>query len=1544
MSKTLRLLSKPLYTLLLLAAYNAVAQPKINSFTPASGPVGTPVTLSGSGFNASAAGNLIYFGAVRAAVTSASATSLTVTVPAGATYQPISVLNSANALTGYTATPFVVTFPPPSGPGIGTNFYRSKVDFAAASITNDLEIIDLDGDGKSDMVAADYGADAISIFRNTAVAGTISPASFAAKADLGTGSRPFSLAAGDIDGDGKPDLVVANSNSSFITIYRNRSTAGSITAASFVRTDIEVGFSSNYAAIADLDGDGKPDILIGGNALTVLRNISTAGSITTASFAPKVTFAGVSSLFFVACDIDGDTKPELISLDMAVMHNVSTPGSITTASFEAPVYFWTGATATAVAAGDLDGDGKADVVVADFFANQVSVFRNTAKPGAITASSFAPRVDIPFTDPSVTRSAVIGDADGDGKPDIIVADQGAGLVSVLRNTATIGSISTASFASRADFRTDSLCFIVAMGDLDGDGVPEVAACHAGSKNISVLNTSFTPATPVVSSFSPASGTPGTTVTLDGGNFNASPAGNTVFFGAVKATVTSASVTRLTVTVPAGATYQPISVLNNTNGLTGYTNRPFVITFTSNLNRSSIPADYFKPRIDIASGTLPFFSASTDLDGDGKADLVTANASTNTVSIIRNLSTPGNLGSASFGSKTDLPAGSDPRSIAIGDLDGDGKPDIVVANSGAGTISVLRNKAAAGVLDAASFAARVDFATGANPFSVAIGDVDADGRPDIVVANLGSNTVSVLRNITATGVINASSFASRVDYAAGASPRAVVLSDLDGDLKTDIAVVNEQSNTVSVLRNAYSGKLDASSFAAPVSFAAGNSPDCIAAGDLNKDGKPDIVVSNYGSNSVSVLRNTAVAGSVTTASFAAGINFTTGPQPFYTTLADLDGDGKPEIITVNTGSNTVSVLRNAIPDGAALSYGSFDAKTDFPAGGYPVGIAAGDLDGDGIADLMCANAGTNSISVLTINQPYTTIVTSFTPERGPVRTTVTIKGANFNTIPSKNTVYFGTVKASVAAASATSLTVTVPDGATSAPVSVLNNATGLTTYSSKPFGVIFANPFGSGVPANFYRQRIDVNVDNNFTYGVAFGSIDVDYPLDMVTVNERTGNVSALTNAASKGNVDAGSFIRKVNFPVGTGPRAVSLQDMDGDGLLDIVALNPALHTLNILKGTLATHNITSSTFVSGGSFDAGTYISSFAIGDLDGDGRPDAVVTNQYLGTISVLRNAGPYNSASVTFATKVDFAAGDNPRAVAISDVDGDGRPDIVVANEGSNTVSVWRNTAITGIIDAGSFAAKADFPVGTNPPSVAVGDVDGDGKTDIVVANYGSNSVSVLRNTGVAGSITAATFAARVDFLTDVNPFCIAMGDVDGDGKADVVTANSTANTISVLRNTSTAGSIDAASFAARVNFNSSGYPLYVTFADVDYDGLPEVVTANAASGNVSIWKIASPAASALAAASDAKAQAGEQSTAGVQVYPNPTQGTVTLQLADLKGTAAGVEILNENGTVIQKQTVTSGSSSLLRLNLRNQPAGVYYVKITGVDGIQITKVIKR
>jgi len=473
------------------------------------------------------------------------------------------------------------------------------------------------------------------------------------------------------------------------------------------------------------------------------------------------------------------------------------------------------------------------------------------------------------------------------------------------------------------------------------------------------------AQPVISSFSPISGPVGTTVTINGNGFDATAANNTVYFGATKAVVTVASATSLTVTVPASATFQPINVINTLTNLSCNSALPFNVTFNSS-NGQNITSTSFNARVNFTSGANPAeIVAVADIDGDGKPDMVVVNRSTNTFSVFRNTNTSGTISTASFATKVDIATDSTPSSIAIGDLDGDGKPDIVITNQFLNKISVYRNTATAGTITTASFAAKVNFITDtlSLPTAIAIGDIDGDGKPDVAVTNSFTNTVSILKNTSTVGSITSSSFAAAVDYKTGLGPTSVAIADIDGDGKPDLVVADFNAKTISVLRNkATVNTIDTNSLAAKVDFATGTGPYALAVGDLNADGKADIAVANQGSNTISIFANTAVSGTITAGSLAAKVDLASGGEsPYYISIGNIDGDDKPDIFTANLVQNNLSVIKNVYSSGT-ISNTSFANDVSFATGNYPFAVSIADFDGDGKPDLAVPDFGNNNVTV------------------------------------------------------------------------------------------------------------------------------------------------------------------------------------------------------------------------------------------------------------------------------------------------------------------------------------------------------------------------------------------------------------------------------------------------------------------------------------------------------------------------------------------------------------------------------------------------------
>lgn len=320
-------------------------------------------------------------------------------------------------------------------------------------------------------------------------------------------------------------------------------------------------------------------------------------------------------------------------------------------------------------------------------------------------------------------------------------------------------------------------------------------------------------------------------------------------------------------------------------------------------------------------------------------------------------------------------------------------------------------------------------------------------------------------------------------------------------------------------------------------------------------------------------------------------------------------------------------------------------------------------------------------------------------------------------------------------------------------------------------------------------------------------VNNDGKLDLVSANSDVlGSGQTLTVLTNDGR---GGFEFSATLPAGENPTCVLGADVNGDGKMDIISANAGDNTLTILTNDGSGGFDASATIPAGNT--RGQYPFGIAAADLNGDGKPDLVVANFFGNTLTVFTNDGSGN-----FSSNATLTVGGNPAFVAVVDVNGDGKPDLISVNSESppegNTLSIYTNNG------EGVFGSNATVYAGPNPRAVVAIDINGVGRPDLVVANDNPNWLTVLTNNGSGG------FGSNMTLSVEGYAPSVTTVDVDGDGRPDLICANiGSTNTVEILTNNGSGG------FGFNTSFVVGKNPVWVAAADLNGDGRPDLVTAN-------------------------------------------------------------------------------------------------------------------
>jgi hypothetical protein len=723
------------------------------------------------------------------------------------------------------------------------------------------------------------------------------------------------------------------------------------------------------------------------------------------------------------------------------------------------------------------------------------------------------------------------------------------------------------------------------------------------------------------------------------------------------------------------------------------------------------------------------------------------------------------------------------------------------------------------------------------YSVATADLTGNKVPDLIVADLYVDQVLVYLGL------GDGTFQPPIALAVGSDPVFVTTADLVDNGIEDIITANLGSNNVSILMGNGDG-----TFQPVIEVPAGPGPSSVAVGDFDGDGHTDLAVTDSYGNDVQILPGNGDG------TFIQGPTVTTSAAPWSVVAADFDGDGHTDLAVVSIGTSDLTILRGA-------GDGTFTAVQQLSTGTLCLSVVAAEFDGDGLPDLAVACASNDTIEtfrnvhgqfvpstvIKTPSDPFDLAAADFTND-GRIDLAVTSYGVGGVSIFLGNG--DGTFDAQ-------------------APISVGPSTTAIAAADLTGDGRIDL------VSANLIDQTIDVLLGNgNGTFQTPAQPSTTTSPPDVVAA-DLTGNgiedliipdesINEVSILLGRGD---GSFRAPIFIAVGKGPSAVAVGDYNGDGIPDLAVTNEIDDSVSILLG------VGNGTFTKGETLGTEIQPSFITTADLAGDGNLDLVVSNFYSSSISIF-----YGKGGGTFQSQVVLPVGNEPGNPVIADLNGDGLPDIAVVNSQSQ-VTVFLATGPE------AYAPALYIPAGPGANALAAGDLAGDGKIDLVVADgnlSGQSYIRVLLGSG-KGTFTAGQISQVAG-----DPTSLVLADLTGDGKLDIVVGNTGGASLSLV-----VGAGDG-TFLPAIPLASGSAPYAIAVADFNGDSRPDIAVADYQSGSIAVlFDTGAGSFSAAAHVSTGNPQAAivsadfnDDGRLDVAVA-NPLNNTVTILLGNGDGT---------------------------------------------------------
>ena len=1273
-----------------------------------------------------------------------------------------------------------------SGAGDGWFEMESVYEMGYDAVPRSILVDDLNKDGEDDILIVNGGIDNLVILLSNGKGRFVEKTVW-----IGYGSDPSSVAVGDFNSDNRKDIVIGNAGTDNISIFFG-SENGSV--GEMITRPMGSAIRPKLVATTDFDGDGKLDLIVidtKNNNIFALKGIGDGSFSTVRSRATGYSSDAASLL---VSDFNNDRQIEIVIVNNGTNDIlVVTLSSTYLASSE--VLYSTGNDSfpSHMAIGDFNHDRRLDIVVANTGIRTVDVFIGLENGTLDNNLRYSIDLD------SYPRSVAVAHLNEDDHLDLVIVGQMMSTIYIMLGDGN-GTFHTGwTYTMEAGSSPDR----VSVGDWNRDKRLDLVVLDSNASTVGVLlgygNGTFAsiqhystgngsgPCSLAIGDLNGDSLSDIVTANFDGGSVS-------ILLGFVNGSFA------IPIFLPIVNCFPSAVAIEDVNS----DHRLDIILVNPSYNNIGVLLGHgngaFDPIILYHTGAAsnPWSLSVADFNRDEILDVAVTNRNAFAVSVFLG------QGNGSFDkyyafSTEDQ---SFPWDIITGDFNSDNQTDIVVSNYGTGSIGLFLLYSITEFVGATTYYT----GSGSHPYSVAIADTNNDTRPDVVVANSGNdNAETLLRDANGH-------FASHLVYSTGngSNPQSIVVADFNQDGQADLAVATTWGHRVNIF-------FGSSQEHATVSTGAGSFPKSLAVADFNHDGRLDLVVANRGTNTVGILLG------FNCASFASHHIYLNEifSKAKHVVVNDFNDDSRWDLAVLDEENHTIRIL-------LGLGDGWFVREMNYRTGPYPVAVTFGDFNSDQRVDIAVANSGEGSISVL-------------------------LGSGNGTFTPSISYATWGSSSWSIG-------------------LGDFNNDHLLDLAVANDGGVTVILGDGKG---SFDNPHLFVMPMRSISpSSIAIHDFNQDGHLDIVIPNDEQHLISLLFG---NGN---GTFFNVTSYSTGngSGPCCIAIGDLNDDGRMDIVVANRGAGNLVIffdekkgafkLGNTLAMHAESHLTSVALGDLNNDTFLdivvsdvgvderqigilygygdgnfsqlhshltsmntkpSSIIITDLNRDGRSDLVVANMGRGRVLIM-----LQNETQPFAPQITYPTGNQSRpvAAAVGDFNQDTHPDIAVVNTGTNSIGVFLGHG------NGSFAAQRSYFVGSGsrPSAIVVGDINHDHRLDLLVTNAGTDSI------GVFLCYKNGTFAAVKTCSTGLGsaPTSIALADLNGDRRADVIVTNGGINTVLILDilDNGTCSQSSSVSLA----YNSR--PQSIAIGDLNQDGWLDMAVANYGTNYVDILlQICSP-----------------------------------------------------------------------------------------------------